>query len=152
VVVKIIQNKSFGWLIQRQLMTLMIFWIAHSCTPHDWVAYTWNQRSILQGDLKPSVQIKEHTLSSDGYTSIVPLVDCENKIIREGVRAQLAQRYAASFSIDATKDDWRNWRLSEAHMLSSLQRIEVKMQPYLSNPTERDNAIEKFRTYAYRWY
>jgi hypothetical protein len=152
VVAKIIQNKSFGWLIQRQLMTLMIFWIVHSCTPVDWIAYTWNQKSILQGDLKPSVQITEHTLWSDGYTSIVPLVDCENEVIREGVRALLAQRYVASLTVEPIKGDWRNWRLSEDHMLSSFQKIEAKMQPYLLNPTERNNAIEKFRSFAYRWY
>ncbi|MCE3016534.1 MAG: DUF4153 domain-containing protein [Pirellula sp.] len=152
VVAKIIQNKSFGWLIQRQLMTLMIFWIAHSCTPQDWIAYTWNRQSILQGDLKPSVQITVHTLSSDGFTSIVPLVDCENEIIREGVRAMLAQRFLASSSIETTEGDWRNWRLSEDHMRSSLQKVQAKMQPYLSDPTERNNAIEKFRSFAYRWY
>ncbi|MGE0377230.1 MAG: DUF4153 domain-containing protein, partial [Planctomycetaceae bacterium] len=92
VVWKIIQQKRFVWLLRRQLWTVAAAVYLYAILPVDMLVHTYNVRRILSGDPAPSVQISVHPITPDGFLVLPPLLESDNAIIREGVRALLAEQ------------------------------------------------------------
>src|SRR5688572_10759528 len=92
VIWKIVHRRSFGWLVQHQLWTVAIATYLFALTPVDLLVHKFNVRQILAGDLAPSVQMTEHPVNTEGLLVLESLIDCEDPIIRNGVRAMLAER------------------------------------------------------------
>ena len=55
-------------------------------SPVDAIAQGYNVRRILSGDPAPSVQISVHPISAEGVPTLLPLLHCDDEIIRKGVR------------------------------------------------------------------
>ena len=92
VVWKILANRDFVWLVRRQLWALAIVTYLYTLTPVDALVHSYNVRKVLGGDLAPSVQIAVHPIDAEGVLVLRPLTECDDAIIRNGVRALLAQR------------------------------------------------------------
>ncbi len=90
VVAKIWRDRDFVWLIHRQLWMPVLAVIAFAILPVDWIVHESNVRRVLQGEPASSVQIISHLHSAEGALPLVKLVDHEDPIIRDGVRAVLA--------------------------------------------------------------
>ena len=93
VVWKIMHNRDFAWLIQRQLWALAGAAYLFVLTPVDVIVHSYNVRQVLAGDLAPAVQISVHPISAEGYLVLQPLTHCEDAIIR-----------AARFAVAGAKD------------------------------------------------
>ena len=87
---KIIQNRSFGWLLRHHLLALALFVYLFSLTPVDALVHHYNVQRIMSGDSAPSVQISVHPIRAEGVPVLLPLVDCPDEIVREGILAMLA--------------------------------------------------------------
>jgi hypothetical protein len=153
VVWKIARRRDFVWLLQRHLWTVAIAAYLFALTPVDALVHTYNVRRILAGDSAPSVQISVHPISSEGILVLHPLVACRDRLVREGIRALLAERalQAEATSRRQTQHGWTAVQLADRRLLDQLRSIRSEWQAY-ADPGRRAAALERFHKYAYQWY
>ena len=102
---KIARNRGFLWLVRRHLWTVAFAVYLYGVLPVDSIVVNYNVQRILAGDSAPSVQITEHEISSEGVLLLAPLLECDDAVVREGVRAYLADRYEASEALYERRQD-----------------------------------------------
>ncbi|MFT5526494.1 MAG: hypothetical protein ACI9HK_004471, partial [Pirellulaceae bacterium] len=153
VLYKIARGRKFLWLIRGHLWTLAIAIFLYALTPVDLLVTKYNVTRILTGDPAPSVQISVHPISSEGVLQLFPLLDCENKHIRDGVRAMLASRHldAEELAKERIRYGWTMHQISDEMVLQQLRGAKAKWAEYESK-TERGAELKRFHKYAYRWY
>lgn len=153
VVRKISMGHDFRWLIRRQLWTLAFAIYLYAVLPVDAWVMRHNVRRVLSGDLTPSVQISVHPTTSEGVLELLPLVHCENEIIREGVRAALAQKQndLQKLAADRQKLGWTSYQIADDHLLKVLIESQDSWSAY-QDGTQRSNAITRFYDYAWQWF
>ena len=153
VVVKIAQRESFYWLIQRQLWALLLTIFAFVLLPTDWFVMRHNARRVQQGDIAACMPIGVKPFDCQGVFPLLPLLECEDEQIREGVRARLASLY---WELKQQEQDrvkhWTTVQWAPAAALSALESRREKLQPFLSDPNLRLQQIEDFDEYAMQWY
>lgn len=150
---KIGRGYSFGWLVRRQLLALALVVYLFALTPVDAIVTWYNARRILAGDPAPSVQISVHPISAEGVLLLTPLLDCEDSIIREGVRAMLAQRDDEAQSTVRRRRElgWTAYQGADDLVADRLGASRQRSAKY-QDRTLRDEALSRFHDYAYQWY
>ncbi len=84
---KIARRHDFVWLVRHHLWTVAIAVYLFALIPVDTFVVHYNVQRILEGDPAPSVQISVHPIGSEGVLLLLPLLECEDALIRGGVRA-----------------------------------------------------------------
>jgi hypothetical protein len=150
---KIARNHDFIWLVRRHLWTVTIAIYLLAITPVDMFVVGYNVRRILAGDPAPSVQISVHPISSEGVTLLLPLLDCDDGLIREGVRAMLAERAARAEkeAADRLELGWTTYQISDARLRARLRAARDRWAAY-EDRGERAATLQRFHEYAYQWY
>ena len=155
---KIARNRDFVWLFRRQLWVLAGAIYLFSLTPVDslWVRYNVNR--ILAGDPAPSVQLSVHPIDAAGMLSLhLSLLDCDDELIREGMRAMMAATEEAAEAVHRDRAKETAWgqitsrQLADENLLSSLRANRERWSQY-TDLSQRQAAWERFRLYAYQWY
>ncbi len=164
VVRKIAAGKSFDWLLSRFVWTVLAMAFLNGVLPVDWLVHRYNVSRIMHGDLAPSVQISAHPCGSEGYLTFFPLLNCDDEIIREGIRAHLANklRELESSPLRWPNDelaivrkkpyDWTRFQAADALLHQRLDAGRYRFDDYLKNRNDADAAFKRFADYAYRWY
>jgi Domain of unknown function (DUF4153) len=149
---KILAHRDFVWLVRRQLWALFLFVYLYAVLPVDALVMRYNVERILNGDPAPSVQISVHPIDPDGLLQLVPLLECDNAVIREGVRALLGEHWDKSRLRERQRDSdgWTAFQAAERELLERLEELEPRLR--FANRTRRDAAWKRFRDYAYQWY
>jgi hypothetical protein len=153
VVWKIVSNHDFVWLLRRHLAALALVIYLFALTPVDAMVHTYNVRRVLAGDLAPSVQISVHPIDAEGFFVLPPLLESDNEIIREGIRAMLAER-AIQLERSAQQPDqphWTAFQLADRLLSERLHAMRADWAPYL-DPSKRTAALDRFDEYVYQWY
>ena len=150
---KIARHRSFGWLVRRQLWTLALAVYLFAITPVDAIVVQYNVRRILAGDPAPSVQISVHLIGPEGVLLLEPLLDCDDAIIREGVRAMLAERddQAEAAAERQRALGWTAYQIADEWVLKQLRANRSRWAVY-RNRSPRAEALSRFNQYAYQWY
>jgi hypothetical protein len=153
VLVKIRRNHSFLWLIRGHMWTLAGAIYLYAVLPVDTLAMSYNVRRILGGDPAPSVQISVHPISAEGLLMLTPLLQSDDAIIREGVRAMLAERLAEfdARAAPTQRAGWSAYQLADERLHGQLHDARSEFAS-LSDPNQRRAAREAFDAYAYQWY
>lgn len=150
---KIGRGRSFGWLVRRQLWALALVVYLFALTPVDAICVRYNVRRILAGDPAPSVQISVHPIGPEGVLLLEPLLGSDDAIIREGVRAMLAQRADQAETAAARRQalGWTAYQLADERVLKRLRADRSHWSAYQDH-SQRAAALERFHKYAYQWY
>lgn len=153
VIWKIVHNRDFVWLLQRHLWTLAIALYLLAVTPVDPIVHTYNVRRVLAGDPAPVVQVSVHPISSEGVLVLHPLAHSRDDIIREGIRAMLADRAERLESLvhRPQREGWTAFQLADQVLFKKLQAVKSDWQPYIDRK-KRQAALDRFHAYAYQWY
>lgn len=153
VIFKILQRRSFTWLIQSQLLALSVTVVLYCVFPVDYLAHRYNASQVADGYLKPSVMIAVKPIDDEGVFPLLDLVDHPDKLIREGVRAMLAERQLAieSYSRD-TPWHWHRYQYSKTCLYQRLASQQSKWKKHMRDPQSRELAISEFQNYAMQWY
>jgi hypothetical protein len=153
VVWKILRNRDFIWLMRRHLWALAVTVYLFALTPVDTMVHRYNVRRILSGDWAPSVQISVHPINQEGVLVLMPLLQCKNRIIREGVLAMLAERHERAEALAERQrvQGWTAFQLSDRVVLERLRAARQRWAEY-KDPGKRAEAFQRFRKYAFRWY
>jgi len=152
VVWKIGSNRDFVWLLRRHLAALALVVYLFALTPVDALVHAYNVRRVLAGDLAPSVQISVHPVNAEGILVLPPLLESDNEIIREGIRAMLAER-AIQFEGWARQEDqhWTAFQVADRLLSERLRAMRADWAAYL-DPSKRTAALDRFHQYVYQWY
>jgi hypothetical protein len=153
VVWKIARNRDFVWLLRRHLWALALTVYLFALTPVDMLVHRYNVRRILSGDPAPSVQISVHPISPEGVLELLPLVDCEDPIIRDGVRAMLAGRLdeAEALADRHRQQGWTSYQIADRVVLERLRAEKSNWAEY-QDLQKRKAARKRFDDYAYQWF
>jgi hypothetical protein len=151
---KIAFSRNFTWLVRRHLWALAITIYLFVLTPVDTIVVSYNVRRILSGDPAPSVEISVHPINSDGVLLLQPLLDSNDEIIREGVRAMLAQWHenAEMLAIERQRKGWTSFQIADRIVLQKLRAASGNWSEYTTNREKREAALKRFHDYAYQWY
>ncbi|MCU0712203.1 MAG: DUF4173 domain-containing protein [Pirellula sp.] len=147
-----------GWtfidLVYRQFWTMVGFLFAYLVLPTDTIVYRYNVRCIELFNARPSVQIVAHTISPSGILELMPLADASDEILRDGVRALLAEEMVSLVSrSELPNQNWRMYQHAESTLLERLESIRSdKLAKYIADETLRNRALERFRAHAMQWY
>lgn len=153
VLVKISRSHSFLWLVRRQLWALAFCVYLYAVLPVDALVMSYNVRRIMAGDPAPSVQISVHPISDEGLLVLRPLLECEDALIRDGVRALLAERLE-QFDTAAARPQpagWTAYQAAGTRLERQLRSAGSPLAPY-ADPEQRRAARDAFFAYAYQWY
>lgn len=150
---KIGRQRSFGWLVRRQLWALALAAYLFILTPVDAIVVEYNVRRILSGDPASSVQISVHPIGPEGVLLLEPLLDCSDPIIREGVRAMLAERDDEAEAANQRRRElgWTAYQLADEVVLQRLRSDRAQWAVYRDRSL-RVRALSRFHEYAYQWY
>ena len=153
VVWKIARNRDFIWLLRRHLWALALALYLLALWPTDMIVHYYNVQRILTGDPAPSVQISVHPINSEGVLQLLPLVECQDEIIRDGVRAMLADRHdqAEAFARRREQEGWTSYQIADRVVLEGLRAASAHWAKY-KDLQKREAALERFHKYAYQWY
>ncbi len=153
VVWKIIHNRDFVWLLRRHLWTLAIGLYLLAVTPVDPIVHAYNVRRVLAGDPAPVVQVSVHPISSEGMLVVHPLAHSRDPIIREGIRAMLADRAERLDSLARRRrvKGWTAYQAADQVLLEKLQAVGDDWEAYVDREKRRA-ALDRFHKYAYQWY
>ncbi len=155
---KIARHRDFVWLFRADLWALVATVMVYALTPVDLIVMRYNVTRIMGGNSAPSVQISVHPLDAEGVRELLPLLQCRDEIVREGVRALLAQRWTALPAAPATglftASRWQEvaqLQLAERLLVDDLQETRSEWEPHIDAPRQHA-AWERFREYAYQWH
>lgn len=90
VVIKLLKDKGFVWLLHRQLWVPAGAVIVYAMLPVDWIVNRYNASRVLADHPAPAVQIIAQRSTAEGMLPVVDLVNSEDEKIREGICALLA--------------------------------------------------------------
>jgi len=152
---KTARGRSFLWLVRGQGLAVAAAIYLFALTPVDAWVYAHNTRHILNGDLAPSVQITVHSIDESGLLQLLPLVHCRDPIIRDGVRAMLAEGVhplsVRGYEPPESRDHWTDYQYVSHRLRARLDDLRPELAPF-DNVERRREAIARFREYAYQWY
>lgn len=150
---KIAFQKRFVWLLRRHLWTVAAAVFLFALLPVDALIHRYNVSRILSGDAAPSVQISVQPISSEGMLVLKPLLEADNEIIREGIRAMLAEQLGKSERLAARQKElgWSTFQLADRQLLEQLRELEPQLKSY-AELAPRAEARQRFQDYAYQWY
>jgi hypothetical protein len=153
VVRKISKGHDFRWLVRRQLWTVAFAVYLYAVLPVDAWVMRHNVQRVLAGDLTPAVQISVHQTSAEGVLQLLPLTRCDDEIIREGVKAVLAQyqNNSENFATRRKALGWTSRQFADDELLRVLQKSQADWSDYKDEP-RRSTAITRFHEYAYQWF
>jgi hypothetical protein len=150
---KIAHRRDFTWLVRRQLWALAIAVLLYAVTPVDSIWVSYNVRRIMNGDPAPSVELSVHPVGSEGVLCMLPLVDCENPIIRDGIRSMLIEylNYSEVRADSRSGQHWTAYQIADELVRPRL-RASLANWPEFHSRNLRKESLERFHKYAYQWY
>ncbi len=151
VIWKILHNHGFLWLVRRHLWTLAIGLYLLALTPMDSIIFSYNTQRILNGHLAPSVQMSVQNINSEGILKLLPLLECDNEIIREGTRALLAQHHAKAETLATQRSTlgWTAFQIADDKALKVLRKNKQKWEQF-NIPKSEDKVLKRFHDYVYQ--
>lgn len=153
VVIKIKQNRGFVWLVRGDLLVLAAAVTTYFLLPVDRLVHSYNTSRVLAGHLAPSVQITAHPHDIGGATSIIPLINCDDAIIADGVAAHLAMladevRHRVGRQQRA---GWTAYQHADRRFLAVYEALPEDSR--LDGESDLDSKWQAFKKYAYeQWY
>ncbi len=151
---KINGQHGFVWLLRRHLLTVAAAIYLYALLPVDAIVMRYNVQRILAGDPAPAVQISVHPIDAEGWLYLSPLLDCDNEIIRDGLRAMHRERLMSAHDTEAQRSTmgWTAYQFCEKRLLRQLIELRGNWREFDKAPDSGSRALKRFHDYAYQWY
>ena len=154
VLLKIQWKQTFPWLVRRQLWVVSFAAYLYVVLPVDVLIHTYNVRQILSGNVAPIVQVTEHPIDDEALPVLVPLCQAEDRLISEGVKGLLTNRFGSIEDTLAENEalGWTAWQLGRNRCHESLKAVQKNWDTHRSSQ-DATTAWEQLENYAFQnWW
>lgn len=134
VVYKVNRNKSFVWLLHRQLWCPAAAIMCYAVLPVDWIVNRYNVSQVNIGNDRPVIQLVAHEFSVEGALPVFELLKHDNSVVREGGLALIAECKVRQSRGDLPQADYEPWRSSLQH---ASPWLENPSRPYITRSREK---------------
>lgn len=150
---KIARAHNFRWLIRNQLMVPVFAVCVYAIIPVDDLVHRYNVRQILAGHPESSVQISEHPIDDSALPVLIPLLKCDDSVIRDGIRSLLLSRLREIRSQRARNKgrDWTQKQIGVEQSYDALNAMSASLEA-TGSPFDHDAARTRFRDYSMQWW
>lgn len=154
VLCKLVRRHSFLWLVRRQLLAVAFAVFLFLLLPIDMFVVKYNVAQIMSGKLAPAVQISVQKIDDDGLPFLLPLLDCPDDVIRNGVAAFLADRDALLRQrlTHAAIDGWTAFQFARNWADEKLQSRRPAWKDKTIGIKKTQEDWTAFQEYVYRWF
>lgn len=161
VVWKIAFQRSFTWVVRMQAWAFLTSLFVLAVMPMDAIAHRWNEASVRRGYLPPIVQFGVQTISDEGWLCALPLIDHEDPIVRDGIRALLVEHQSNDVSKMPSNTEgheenpwwaWTQFRGSSSLLSTRIGQFEDRFESWRVSRPQRLQAIEQFKAWSAKWY
>jgi|GEM_PF-1434938 len=136
-IVKVHRSRNLLWLIRRDVLAFWVAAVALALTPVDYVCWRYNTPVVMSGNAGPLSNLYRQRLSPQGLPPLIPLLDHEEKWVREGIAGLLGRELDALRR--ATPAQWTEWQGSGTWALARLETVAKKIEA-ITAPEDRENA------------
>ncbi|OYW12934.1 MAG: hypothetical protein B7Z55_17695, partial [Planctomycetales bacterium 12-60-4] len=157
-VYKIARHREFVWLFRADLWALVATVMVYALTPVDLIVMRYNVNRIMAGDSAPSVQISVHPIDAEGVRELIPLLNCPDEFVRDGIQSLFAMRWEDMSSTPRhgglAVGSWSEFtalQISERWLKQDLAATRDQWDSHL-DATRQQNDWNRFRLHAYQWY
>ncbi|MBM82472.1 MAG: hypothetical protein CMJ78_18055 [Planctomycetaceae bacterium] len=153
VLYKIRKSRNFLWLVRRDLWTAFVACFLFLITPVDQIVVSYNVRRVMAGDPAACMQIGVKKTDTEALALLLPLLDCDDPEIRQGVTALLAKRHKQLKSLVETQQQlgWTAFQWADHSMLAQLEPHADRWTQF-DDKDKQQQALARFYDYAYQWY
>ncbi|MCA9062335.1 MAG: DUF4173 domain-containing protein [Planctomycetaceae bacterium] len=160
VVSRFMRNRSFAWLISRQLWTASFGCYLLAVIPWEVAIQRYNVAQVIRGNHAPSVQISEHSISQYALPELLPLLQSDDQTIRLGIAAILDERAPVpAVGVEPVEEDghrtvpshWTRRQLGNDRANTILTENQSRFRIFSDN-VHRAGKRQAFRTYAMQWW
>ncbi len=149
---KIVYQHNFRWLIRRQMCVPVFAVYLYMVVPVDILVHRYNVSRILAGSPEPCVQISEHPISEDAMPQLLPLLNSQDPLIRDGIRAMLWTKLQhMSYSSEQSSQHWTATQFGRQLALRQLQSHREHLAA-AGDTASAQAALQRFRTFAMQWW
>jgi hypothetical protein len=111
----------------------------------------YNVSQILAGNPAPSVLLSVHPIGAEGIPELLPLIESENDVIRQGAWALLkrGKNELMVSQADSVALGWKAHQLARTRALEILEERESEWDVFEGSI---DTAEQRFHNYARQWF
>ncbi len=139
--VKLARQRSFTWLVRRQLDALVLGLLGFSLAPTHLISAHVNVRRVMEHEYQALVHAEEEVGEVESAAALLPLLDHDDVRIRRGAAALLLRERDA-LRWQAPKR-WRDVEFAAGDTLRALEAASPKLDAVLGD-VDRDDAIQPF--------
>ena len=157
-VVKVARDRGFVWLLRRQLRAAALVALFGVLLPVDYLCHAYNAARVAAGDPAPLAVVAHHDLDLGGLLALEPILDGGNRTAARGVAGLIARRSAA---LDRRGELRRgdpgpfaalaDVQIARSQFRTMTARRRARIDALLAGTTP-DRAVERLKTYAWRWW
>lgn len=151
VALKMHRVRTFLWMVRWHLIAFALALLALAITPMDLLVWRFNRRIILYDNPRPSIQLIVQPLTAEGIPPLIPLLECKDDAIRQGVAGILLREQEQLGKLTAREKRWTDKELSRRYALKAIKAVEPRLKEILPDGNWQD-AIEQLRQYTRQWY
>lgn len=143
VAMKLTRQRSFTWLVRRQLDALFLALLGFSLLPTHRVSAPVNVSRVMAHEYQALVNVEEQAAEPESAAALLPLLDHDDERIRRGIAALLLNERDVLRNHRKTSFRWAEGDLASARALADLEAATPRLEDVLDD-VERPAAIQPF--------
>lgn len=124
---KLRNQKTFAWLVRRQLDALALMLVVYASAPTHLLSARVNVSRLLAGELPPAIHVFRQSKETESVAELLPLLDHPDARVREGVAALLDDARTRLRADVARQQSWKQRDLASARALAALDESAVRI-------------------------
>jgi hypothetical protein len=143
--------KSFLWMTRRHLLAFSLGLLVLVVTPMDLAVFEYNARLILRGNPRSAVQLIVQPITAEGIPALLPLLDCQDEVIRKGVAGILLREQERLRHFQNKEQRWVEKELSRSNALNKIKSVQDTLKRIIPDGNWR-RAVDELDTHTRKWY
>jgi hypothetical protein len=127
VALKLKKQKTFTWLVRRQLDAFAITAVVYSLASTHALGAAVNVQRVEHGEYRPLLHAFAQSHHAESVTTYLPLLHPDDQRIREGVAALLQEERTRLRGEVAEQTSWRSRDLASRHALAQLEAADIDL-------------------------
>jgi hypothetical protein len=140
VAVKLKRQRTFAWLVRRQLDAFALTLVLYAVFPTHLVSAHVNVARIQRGEYRPLLHMFRQSTMPESVPVLVTLLDHPDLRVRQGIAALLEDQRARLIETTVEARTWRERDVATGRALSALDRAAPRAQRELG---DADGAVAK---------